>query len=100
MNNFKGAQAIKVWDLWTRGYCYWRKYGLFRQFVLYEKSRVNNNSVCTLKKTQHFTITKINLFMLFKKIIPACTENHTKPINTKCTFSEMKQVIHIFPTWL
>jgi hypothetical protein len=40
------------------------------------------NSVCTAKKTQHFTITKINWLTLFKEIIPVYTENHTKPINT------------------
>jgi hypothetical protein len=28
------------------------------------------NSVRTAKKTQHFAITKINLLMLFKEIIP------------------------------
>jgi hypothetical protein len=31
------------------------------------------------KKTQHFTITKINWLTLFKKIIPGCSENNTKP---------------------
>jgi hypothetical protein len=37
-----------------------------------------NNSVRTAKKTQHFTITKINWLKLFKEIITVYTENHTK----------------------
>jgi hypothetical protein len=36
------------------------------------------NSVRTAKKTPHFTITKINWLTLFKEIIAAYTENHTK----------------------
>lgn len=36
-----------------------------------------NNSVHTVKKTQHFTIRKIICLMLYN-------EKHTKPINTKC----------------
>jgi hypothetical protein len=39
------------------------------------------NSVRTSKRTQHFTITKINWLTLFKEIITGYTENHTKPIN-------------------
>jgi thioredoxin-related protein len=35
------------------------------------------------KRTQHFTITKISLLMLFKEIICVYCEKHTKPINTK-----------------
>jgi hypothetical protein len=42
------------------------------------------NSVRTAKKTQHFTITKINWLTLFKEIIAAYFENHTKPMNTFC----------------
>jgi hypothetical protein len=42
------------------------------------------NSVRTAKKTQLFTITKINWLMLFKEIIAVCSKNHTKPINTLC----------------
>jgi hypothetical protein len=38
------------------------------------------NSVRTTKKTQHFTITKINWLMLFKEIIAVYAENHMKPI--------------------
>jgi hypothetical protein len=41
------------------------------------------NSVRTTKKTQHFTITKINWLTLFKEIVAVYSENHTKPINTK-----------------
>jgi hypothetical protein len=41
------------------------------------------NSVRTAKKTQLFTITKINWLTLFKEIIAVYSENHTKPMNTK-----------------
>jgi hypothetical protein len=41
------------------------------------------NSVRTAEKTQHFTITKINLLTLFKEIIAVYSEYHTKHINTK-----------------
>jgi hypothetical protein len=37
------------------------------------------NSVRTSKRTQHFTITKINWLMLFKEIISVYSENHKKP---------------------
>jgi hypothetical protein len=40
-------------------------------------------SVRTLKRTPHFTITKINWLMLFKEIIAVYNENHTKPIIKK-----------------
>jgi hypothetical protein len=40
------------------------------------------NSVRTAKKTQHFTIAKINWLTLFEEIIAVHTENHTKHINT------------------
>jgi hypothetical protein len=36
------------------------------------------NSVRTAKKTLHFTVTKINWFLLFKEIIAVYTEDHTK----------------------
>jgi hypothetical protein len=42
-------------------------------------------SARTAKKTLHFTITKINWLMLFKKIIPVYSENYLKPINTNCS---------------
>jgi hypothetical protein len=41
------------------------------------------NSVRTAKKTPHFTITKINWLTLFKETITLCSENCTKPVNTK-----------------
>jgi hypothetical protein len=37
------------------------------------------NSVRTAKKTQLFTITKINWLTLFKEIITVYSENYTKP---------------------
>jgi hypothetical protein len=40
------------------------------------------NSVRTSMKTQQFTITEINLLMLFKEIISVYSENNTKLINT------------------
>jgi hypothetical protein len=41
-------------------------------------------SVHTSKKTQHFTITKMNWLMLFEEINAVYTGNHTKPSKTKC----------------
>jgi hypothetical protein len=46
------------------------------------------NSVCTSKKTPHFTITKVNWLMVFKEIIAVYSENHAKPINTKCSITD------------
>jgi hypothetical protein len=46
------------------------------------------NSARTIKKTQRFTITKMNWLMPFKDIIPVYSENHTKPINTKCRVTD------------
>jgi hypothetical protein len=46
------------------------------------------NSVHTSKRTPHFTITKIKWFMLIKEIIVVYSENHTKPINTKCSVTD------------
>jgi hypothetical protein len=46
------------------------------------------NSICTAKKTQHSTITKINWLILLKEIIAVYSENHMKPINTKCSISD------------
>jgi hypothetical protein len=45
------------------------------------------NSVRTSKRTPNFTVTKINWLMLFKEIIAVCSENHAKPINTKCSIT-------------
>jgi hypothetical protein len=36
----------------------------------------------TAKKTEHFTIKKLNFLMLLKKLIAVHAENYTKPINT------------------
>jgi hypothetical protein len=44
------------------------------------------HSVRTAKKTQLFTITKINWLTLIKEIIAVYSENHTKHINTKRSF--------------
>jgi hypothetical protein len=35
-----------------------------------------------------FTITTINLLMMIKKVIAVYSENHTKPINTKCSITD------------
>jgi hypothetical protein len=43
------------------------------------------NLVRTAKKTQLFTIKKINWLTLFKEMIPVYSENRTKPMNTKWT---------------
>jgi hypothetical protein len=45
------------------------------------------NSVRTSKRTPHFNITNIKSLMLFKEIIDAYSENHAKPINTKCSIT-------------
>jgi hypothetical protein len=45
-------------------------------------------SVHTSKRTPHFTITKTNWLMLFKEIIAVYSENHAKPINTKCSIND------------
>jgi hypothetical protein len=41
-------------------------------------------TVRTAKKTQHFTVPKINRLTLFKEIIAAYSENQTKYMNTLC----------------
>jgi hypothetical protein len=46
------------------------------------------NSVRTSKRTPNFTITKINLLMLFKEIIAVYSEKHAKPINTTCSITD------------
>jgi len=48
------------------------------------------NSVRTSKRTPHFTITKINWLMLFKEIIAVYSENHAKPVNTKCSITDCR----------
>jgi hypothetical protein len=42
------------------------------------------SNISTAKKTQCVSTTRINLLTLFKEIIPVYTENHMKPIDTKC----------------
>jgi hypothetical protein len=41
------------------------------------------NSARTSRRTQHFTIRKINWLMILKKIIAVYSENHTKRIDAK-----------------
>jgi hypothetical protein len=53
----------------------------------------DKNSVHTSKKTQ-FTITNINFLMRFKEIISVYTENHTRPVNTKCTAKSKAVPLH------
>jgi hypothetical protein len=48
------------------------------------------NPVRTSKRTPYFTITKINWLTLFKEIIAVYSENHAKPINTKCSITDCK----------
>jgi hypothetical protein len=50
------------------------------------------DSVRTAKKTQHFTIKKINWLTLFKEIIAVYTENHTKDTNNKADLLIVKAV--------
>jgi hypothetical protein len=44
--------------------------------------------VRTAKKTPHFTITKINWFLLFEEVITVYGENHAKPKNTKVSVTD------------
>jgi hypothetical protein len=54
------------------------------------------NPVRTSKRTQHFTITKINWLTLFKEIIAVYSENHTQPINIKYkSYLMLKRLVHI-----
>jgi hypothetical protein len=46
------------------------------------------NPVRTSKRTPYFTITNINWLMLFKEIIAVYSENHAKPIYTKCSITD------------
>jgi hypothetical protein len=46
------------------------------------------NSVRTSKRSPNFAITKINWLMLFQEIITVNSENHAKPINTKCSITD------------
>jgi hypothetical protein len=46
------------------------------------------NLICTTKRTQHFSVTKISSLMLFKETIVVCSENHTKHMSSKCRVSD------------
>jgi hypothetical protein len=46
------------------------------------------NPVRTSKRTPHFTVTKINWLTVFKEIITVYSNNHAKPINTKCSITD------------
>jgi hypothetical protein len=56
---------------------------------------VYKNRVRTSKRTPHFTITKINWLTLFKETITVYSENHTKPINTKCRMTDCQSSWYI-----
>jgi hypothetical protein len=58
--NFSGCEASQA-AVWTKQY-----------------------SVRTAKKTQHFTITKINCLTLFKEMIAVYSDSHMKPVHTLC----------------
>jgi hypothetical protein len=49
---------------------------------------VFKNSARSSKRTPNFTITSINFLTLFKEIIAVYSENHAKPINTKCSITD------------
>jgi len=49
------------------------------------------NSVRTSKRTPNFTITSFNFLTLFKEIIAVYSENHAKPINTKCSITDCQR---------
>jgi hypothetical protein len=62
------------------------KCSIYKCYVICYDAKVHpniNHSVCTSKKTQHFSVTKISFLMLLKEIIAVCTENYTSPIKTK-----------------
>jgi hypothetical protein len=46
------------------------------------------DSARTSKRTLHFTVTKINCLILFKKVFAVYTENYTTLINAKCIFTD------------
>jgi hypothetical protein len=52
---------------------------IFKPLKPRHENMIFKNSVRTAKKTQLFTITKINWLTLFKKIIAVYIENHTNP---------------------
>jgi hypothetical protein len=58
------------------------------------------DSVRTAKKTQHFTITKINRLTLFKEIRVVYFEDNTKHKNIKCSYLLLQQVVYFVTTGL
>jgi hypothetical protein len=69
--------------------------GYFLAAETINESKINNlkqklnhiilkHSVRTSEKTQHDSITKTSLLMLFREINTVYTDNHKKPINKKC----------------
>jgi hypothetical protein len=66
-------------DLWNSSLTPWNR----SSSKYYVKKLVR-----TAKKTKLISITKIIWLMLFEEIIPVCSENYTKPINTKWRFAD------------
>jgi hypothetical protein len=58
------------------------------------------NSVRAAKKTQHFTITKINWLMLFEEIIPVFTEPYETNKYKMQRYWLLQQVVHVTTTGL
>jgi hypothetical protein len=59
------TQFLLILDLDTR----WGEWLAYRSGCALPPAKGLKNSVCTSKRTQHFTITKINWLTLFKEII-------------------------------
>jgi hypothetical protein len=60
--------------------------------------KILKNSVPTAQKTQHISITKRKLFMLFKEKITVYSDKHTKDKYShcrKCSYSLFKQMVHV-----
>jgi hypothetical protein len=60
------------------------------QHLLCGKPHLNtffHHSAPNQKKTQRFSITKINWFMLLREIVTVYSENYTKPISALCGYS-------------
>jgi hypothetical protein len=49
---------------------------------------VFTNPTGTSKRTQHFTITNMNLLTLFREIIAVYFEKHMQSINKKCRVAD------------
>jgi hypothetical protein len=61
--------------------------------------KVFKHSVRTAKKTQLFTITKINWLTLFKEIIAVYCENNKKHNNTLCGKNAELQIVNARGTY-